>query len=127
MAPSSRDFFLALNNSNALIKLVSVPICALVFAAPLLLLAVRFFYPQVDFSAYAARCAQPIPAPFELLATISVALLATRFATGRCGKSGEPDACNGARKVPRIPFWVPGLGHLPDFIFNNKDLMRRTR
>ena len=62
-------------------------------------------------------------------ATAAVALLllavTTRFISGFFGTS-KP-AQNGSRSVPMIPYWVPIVGHIPQFSFAPQTLLNRAR
>jgi hypothetical protein len=61
--------------------------------------------------------------------TVAVALLClaitTRFISGFFGSS-KP-AQNGSRSVPMLPYWIPILGHIPQFSFSPQNLLNKAR
>ena len=51
--------------------------------------------------------------------------ITTRFLSGFLGTS-KP-AQNGSRSVPMIPYWIPVLGHIPQFSLFPKRLLNKAR
>jgi hypothetical protein len=60
-------------------------------------------------------------------AVVALLLLAitTRFISGFFGSSKA--AQNGSRSVPMIPYWLPILGHIPQFSFAPQTLLNKAR
>lgn len=58
---------------------------------------------------------------------VAVLLLAitTRFISGFLGTSKPTQ--NGSRSVPMIPYWIPILGHIPQFSFAPQALLNKAR
>lgn len=111
--------------SNSLIKNTFLPTCTLLILSPFVFLLAR----ALGFEAFFSR----IPQDWKTLAVLPqivlslVAItLATRIISGRRVFSSN-DGNEGKREVPEVPYWIPGLKHLGQFIWSEEGFLKSAR
>ncbi|KAI9826869.1 MAG: hypothetical protein M1832_005808 [Thelocarpon impressellum] len=60
-----------------------------------------------------------------VLLAFALIALTTRVLSGLASKSDAKG--NGAKTVPMLPYWLPGLGHVISFMANQKNFMAKAR
>ncbi|KAL2351401.1 putative P450 monooxygenase [Cryomyces antarcticus] len=61
-----------------------------------------------------------------VILTAVVIVLSTRFVSGCLGGSCQTDG-DGTQTVPMVPYWIPFVGHVPEFILTPERLLRGAR
>jgi hypothetical protein len=122
---SLRTLFLGIYTSNAVIRVLFLPICYVLLFSPFLTLAGWYFGLGQTLKAY-------VPEDFswtDLLPQIAlftvVLLLPTRLlsASGGAGKSKD----EGKRRVQSLPYWIPGFRHFWSIISGGEAWLKGVR
>ncbi|KAF2184690.1 hypothetical protein K469DRAFT_727165 [Zopfia rhizophila CBS 207.26] len=122
---SSRSLFLAVYASNGVIRILFLPLCYVFALSPLIPLLIRHFNLHgliLEYIPEDYKTPDILPQVFISLVGVS---LATRLISGR--NNGGIGKESGQRKVPVLPYWIPGVHHWGNIFFGGESWLRGAR
>tara|TARA_R110002060_G_scaffold50137_1_gene60989 strand:+ start:1258 stop:1644 length:387 start_codon:yes stop_codon:yes gene_type:complete len=64
---------------------------------------------------------------FTTFILLSIWVLVTRLRTGLEKSKRENQASTSKKKIPVLPYWIPYIGHAPEFAWSFDDLLTKGR
>lgn len=123
MVISTKSLFLGVYASSALIRSLFLPVCYIFLLSPFALLSVRYASKEGKLPGLATADYDIKSLGLQAAFAITWACIVTRFLSNR----GNDAKVDGKRRVPVLPYWVPGLRHWSKVTFGGQGWLEGVR
>ncbi|KAF1971817.1 hypothetical protein BU23DRAFT_535965 [Bimuria novae-zelandiae CBS 107.79] len=121
---SLKGLFLGVYASNRAIRVLFLPLCYLLLSSPFVLVFLRYYGFDSKLLAFFGRDRSVKEIALQFFVGFIAATSITRVFSNN---SWERNQNGGRRRVQQVPYWVPGMKHLPGVVFGGEEWLNKVR